>query len=121
MRHNTVMGARERNLINARLSTLSGNERLFRANAGMAWAGVAVKKGAITVIKNARPFHGMPDGFPDLVGWTEVEITPDMVGKTIAIFTAEEVKSDGSKLNTDQERFRDIILRMGGIHRVIPS
>lgn len=112
------MGAQERNLINTRLAGLAPNERLFRANVGVAWAGKAVRKGRLTVIADARPFHGMPEGFPDLVGWTSITITPDMVGQTMAVFTAEEVKATG-KLTAAQERFRELITRMGGIWRVI--
>lgn len=112
------MGAQERNLINTRLAGLAPNERLFRANVGVAWAGKAVRKGRFTVIADARPFHGMPEGFPDLVGWTAVTITPDMVGRTIAVFTAEEVKATG-RLGKLQRAYRDLIVRMGGIHRTI--
>ena len=112
------MGAQERNLINTRLEGLAPNERLFRANVGVAWAGKAVRKGRFTVIADARPFHGMPEGFPDLVGWTEIEITPDMVGRTIAVFTAEEVKATG-RLGKLQRAWRDLIVRMGGVHRII--
>ena len=39
----------------------------------------------------------------DLIGFTKVTITPEMVGKTVAIFTAVEVKKPGWKLN-----FKDI-------------
>lgn len=114
------MGQKERDIINPRLISLADNERLFRSNAGMAWAGNAVRKGDITIIKNARPFHGMPTGWPDLTGWTSVTITPDMVGKTVAIFTAEEVKATGKIIpGSEQDGFREIITRMGGIHRVL--
>jgi ribosomal protein L13 len=41
-----------------------------------------------------------------------------MVGKKIAVFTAEEIKATG-KLSKDQKRFKKIIKRMGGIVRVI--
>jgi len=112
------MGAQERNLINTRLAGLAPNERLFRANVGVAWAGKAVRKGRFTVIADARPFHGMPEGFPDLVGWTAVTITPDMVGQRVAVFTAEEVKATG-RLGKLQRAWRDLIVRMGGIHRTI--
>ena len=60
----------------------------------------------------------MPEGFPDLVGWTEITVTPEMVGRTIAVFTAEEVKATG-RLGKLQRAYRDIILRMGGVHRTI--
>ena len=89
------MGKPERDLINDYLSNLPENMRMFRTNSGMAWAGKSVKKGDITLIKNARVFWGMPEGWPDLTGWTEIEITPDMIGRKIAVFTVVEVKATG--------------------------
>ena len=116
------MGYKEKNLINEYLSNLPENVRMFRTNSGMGWTGKSVKKGDVTLIKNARPFHGMPEGFPDLAGWTEIEITPDMVGRKIAVFTTVEVKATG-KINPEskQGKFRDLILRMGGLHTELKS
>ena len=37
---------------------------------------------------------GLPTGSADLVGWTPVTITPDMVGKTVAVFSSVEVKDE---------------------------
>lgn len=112
------MGKPERDLINDYLSNLPENVRMFRTNSGMAWAGKSTLKGEFRIIKNARPFHGMPEGFPDLTGWTEIEITPDMVGQKIAVFTTVEVKATGKiKPESKQGKFRDLILRMGGLHR----
>ena len=112
------MGTKERDLINIRLSSLQPNERLFRANAGMGWAGRSVKRGKHVIIENAMPFHGMPEGMPDLIGWTTVTITPDMVGQRIAVFTGVEVKATG-KLSEIQDKFRSLILGMGGFHTTL--
>ena len=121
------MGFKEKNLINERLSNLKSNERLFRINAGMGW--IAAKKdtlikknkdGSTTVLlKKARPFWGAPEGWLDLCGWTEIVITPDMVGKNVAVFTFEEGKTGNLKIEKGsmQEKFRDLIIRMGGIFR----
>jgi hypothetical protein len=59
-----------------------------------------------TLYRNRRgmvrlPLGGMfpyglgPNGFPDNVGYTTRVITPDMVGRRVAIFTAIEAKVDG--------------------------
>lgn len=101
------------------LLNLPDNERLFKSRAGMGWQGKHTRKGAFTIIKNAVPFKGMPDGFPDLCGWQSMEITPDMIGSRVAVFTAVEVKTGKQQLKPEQKRFRDIILRMGGIYRVL--
>lgn len=111
------MGAKEKNLINEYLLNLPENVRMFRTNSGMAWAGKSTLKGEFRIIKNARPFHGMPEGWPDLTGWTEIEITPEMVGSKIAVFTAVEAKTGSLKLSDKQNRFKEIIEKMGGIFR----
>jgi len=112
------MGTKERDIINEILRNMPENQRLFRINAGMGWAGRAVKHGNITVIKNAFPFHGAPEGWPDICGWTSVTITPDMVGDTVAVFTGIEVKATG-KTTGAQRALGGIIERMGGVWKVI--
>ena len=115
------MGQKERDIIDDILINLSPERRLFRANCGLGWTGESAWKGKFLIIKNARPFHGMPEGMPDLIGWTETEITPDMVGQRVAIFTGIEIKTGRQKIKpgSDQDKFREIILRMGGRHEVI--
>jgi hypothetical protein len=109
----------ERHRIRERLSNLPDNVRLFRINAGSGWAGEIIKRTADRlVLKNPRPFHGAPNGWPDLAGWETIEITPDMVGSKIAVFLGEEVKVTGT-LNKYQKMFRDCIENMGGIFRVL--
>jgi len=115
------MAAEHQDIINKILKDQPENVRLFQSRAGFAWQGKSVVKGNIRIIKNAVPFHGMPDGFPDLCGWTSVEITPDMIGKTVAVFTAIEVKTGKQVLKKDQRGFRNIIERMGGLYRVLKS
>lgn len=115
------MGFKEKNLINEYLSNLPENMRMFRTNSGMGWAGKSVKKGDITLIKNARPFHGMPEGWPDITGWETIEITPEMVGSKIAVFTAVEAKTGSLKLSDKQNRFKEIIEKMGGRFRELRS
>lgn len=49
----------------------------------------------------------------DLIGWTTVTVTPDMVGQRLAVFTAVEVK-DGSFKGTprnDRERAQEAFLK----------
>ena len=56
----------------------------------------------------------------DLIAITPVVITPDMVGQTIGIFTALEVKAPGWTLRPSdarglaQEKFHDIVKKAGG-------
>jgi hypothetical protein len=60
-------------------------------------------------------------GGSDLIGWTPIEITPDMVGRTIAIFTAVEVKGPKTRTTPDQVNFIERIRADGGIAGVARS
>ena len=111
------MGFKEKNLINEFLSNLPENMRMFRTNSGMGWAGKSVRKGDMIIIKNPFPLHCMPEGWPDITGWETVTITPDMVGQKIAVFSVVEVKTGRLKLSDEQNKFKDLIQRMGGIFR----
>ena len=64
---------------------------------------------------------GLCVGSSDLIGWVPRVITPDMVGKTIAIFTAIEVKAVRGKLTKEQEKFLDAVDASGGIAVVARS
>jgi hypothetical protein len=65
----------------------------------------------------------------DLIGWTPVTVTPEMVGYTIPVFTSREVKEEGlcstAKVNTAhvhaQQKWCDGITKAGGIAGVVDS
>ena len=60
--------------------------------------------------------YGLIKGSSDLIGWTPVVITQDMVGMTVGIFTAIEVKSLKGKGPTEaQENFIRQVNNAGGI------
>lgn len=103
---------------------------LFRVNTGQAWLsglgprGVQRLKDGSVVIQAARPVaigFGMPNGKPlegtsDLIGWTTVDITPEMVGRRVAIFTAIETKESGGGRKRDgQVNFVEQVRKAGGI------
>ena len=54
----------------------------------------------------------------DRIGWTEVIITPDMVGKKIAVFTNIEIKGPGDTLKPGQKKFHNMILSHYGISEI---
>lgn len=56
-----------------------------------------------------------PEGASDLIGYTIQTITPDMVGKQVAIFTAIEVKTPTGKIRPAQKSFIEKISLDGGI------
>ena len=111
---------REAEAIRARLSRLDPErERLFRINCGTAWAGDSIsRRGDMLVIKNPRPLHAAPIGWPDLCGWRTVTVTADMVGQNLAVFVGEEFKITGT-LRPEQRAFRDVLERMGGVYEVV--
>lgn len=105
--------------------------RIFRNNVGTGWVGktqviarsTAVKVGpGDVVIRNARPLRcGLCTGSSDLIGWTRLTITSDMVGNQAAIFTALELKTGDLKTTKEQEAFINTVRKMGGIAAVVRS
>lgn len=108
----------ERERINEIILSLPENVRMFRINAGMGFSGSVVRHDRdMVLLRDPRVFHGAPSGWPDLVGWETVEITPEMVGRKIAVFSAIEVKVTG-RMSKEQKAFREVLLDMGGRHTV---
>jgi hypothetical protein len=72
--------------------------------------------GAYMDAKTGRPVkYGVCNpGGSDLIGWTPVRITPDMVGRTVAVFTAVEVKTPTGRPTPQQLNFIDQVIRAGG-------
>ena len=60
-------------------------------------------------------------GGSDLIGWTPVTITPDMIGRTVAVFTACEVKSVKGKPTDAQVNFIGAVQKAGGFAGVARS
>ena len=51
---------------------------------------------------------------PDLVGWRRVVVTPEMVGRDIAVFVGIEGKTPGTRTTPEQRNFLQQIARWGG-------
>jgi hypothetical protein len=82
---------------------------VFKNNVGMAFKEV---NGVKYPIK-----FGLCEGSSDLIGWTPITITPDMVGKKLAVFTAIEVKlnKNGKYRATEkQKNFINAVKKSGG-------
>lgn len=60
-------------------------------------------------------------GGSDLIGLQRTLITPEMVGRAIAVFVAAEVKRPGVAVPEHQQRFIDFVSRFGGIAGVVRS
>lgn len=92
---------------------------LFRANVGQGWTG-KVQRMHMTpdtntiLLVNPRPFStGLPVGFPDLFGFVPVTITPDMVGRQVAVFAAVEVKQKTGRISVKQRDMLAFLQRQG--------
>jgi hypothetical protein len=110
--------------------------RLFRNSVGSAWTGGVITdkptaKGRVITLLGAQLIafgllvrsatkgktHG---GGSDLLGWTPHVVTLEDVGRTLAIFTAAEVKTDAYQTVTpDQRNFLDAVVRAGGLGFVV--
>jgi VRR-NUC domain. len=86
-----------------RLALSKGPTRLWRNNTG------CLKD------QQGRPVRfGLCEGSADLIGYTTVEVTPEMVGQRIAVFTAVEVKSPTGRATPAQAAFLDHVRQAGG-------
>lgn len=108
-----------------RLAASKAGATLFRQNVGQGWIGRSFKatdqqtvhlEPGDVVIRQARPLHaGLVKGSSDLIGWTPVRITPDMVGRLFALFTAIEVKAARGRVRPEQSTFLGNVTEAGGI------
>ena len=97
--------------------------RLFRNNVGRAWTGnkvVTNKDGSITIF-DPRPFIAGVAGMSDLIGFTPTAVTPEMVGETIAVYTAVEVKTHKGRPTVEQLNFLQFVKDNGGLAGVARS
>lgn len=96
--------------------------RLFRNNSGVLMndVGIPVRFGLGN--ESSKTNKDLKTG--DYIGWTPVTITPEMVGKTLPVFTNMEVKASGFKTRETynknsrehgQNNFNQIVVRAGGI------
>lgn len=82
--------------------------RVFRNNVGTA-----------TTADGRFIRFGLCPGSSDLIGWTEYVIQPQDVGRTVAIFTALEVKTATGRATCQQRQFINAVRRAGGIAAIV--
>jgi len=97
----------------------NGRCRIFRNNVGNGLMANKITQGPrggdFHVTGGRRVQFGLCPGSSDLIGWRSIEITPDMVGKTLAIFCAVEVKTPTGRPTDDQKNFIQQVRAAGGL------
>lgn len=88
----------------------------LRVNSGQFWGGeVLSHDGQMLLLKHPTKIMGAVAGTSDIIGCVPVVITPDMVGQTVAIFAACEVKRPGERPEKHQERYLALMRSRGAI------
>lgn len=80
---------------------------------------IPVKKGDLIVVNPAPVKYGLQVGSGDLVGWEPVKVTPELVGKTIAVFKSVEIKTIKDKIGRDQIIWYFNVRMSGGIAKIL--
>lgn len=95
--------------------------RLFRNHVGEGWHGHVEKEWTehgvkfVLLREPRRVTFGLAPNSPDIVGWRSVVVTPAMVGLTVALFSALEIKTDSGRASKGQQRFLDVVGEAGGL------
>jgi len=94
---------------------------LFRNDCGVGYHGGILKKttGGKRIVIDPKIFsYGLCPGSGDFIGWIPIVITPDMVGRKVAVFSSVEVKTEHDRLSDRQRVWNRAINRDGGIAEV---
>jgi len=98
--------------------------RVFRNNVGNAYQGTPLtcKPGESLVLRAWRRIqYGLFPGSGDLIGWRSIVVTPEMVGKRVAVFVSIECKSETGREQGNQIVWRSRVCEAGGIAGVARS
>lgn len=73
-------------------------------------------RAVVTLAKQLRPMQAglQANGSSDLIGAMPVVVTQDMVGETIAVFCAVEVKTATGTVQPEQRDFVSFVEKIGG-------
>lgn len=101
----------------------SDDIRLFNNPVGQAWLGKAYPgtTGAVVIKEAARVAFGLQKGSGDLIGWKSITVTPDMVGRKLAVFLSIETKASKGKVRPDQHNWAAQVRKAGGLAGIARS
>lgn len=75
--------------------------------------------GRLRDVTGAWVAYGLCVGSSDVIGWTRVTVTPEMVGREVAVFTAFECKVGRRVTTVEQGAFLATVKAQGGIAAVV--
>lgn len=109
--------------VEIQLAFNKGRRRLWRNDNGICYQARNISrcKDSMILVDPKVMHYGLCKDSSDLVGFTSVTITPEMIGAEIAIFTAIEVKSEEGRLTEGQSNFIKMVNNFGGISFVARS
>jgi hypothetical protein len=93
-----------------RLACSRGPVRLWRNNVGR----LLDQQGRMVTF-------GLCPGSADLIGYSTVTITPEMVGQAVAVFAAVEVKTPTGRVRPEQTAWLDHVTAAGGLAGIARS
>lgn len=91
--------------------------RVFRNTVGEGYVGKRIQSPPdLVILRNAsRLSFGLQVGSHDLIGWRSMVVTPEMIGRRLAIFLGGEIKTDVGNLSSEQRNFHRNLLEAGGL------
>lgn len=91
--------------------------RLFRNHVGFGYSGKVLRRSNhLLQLSNYYPVtFGLHVGSSDLIGWRSVVITPEMVGRRVAIFAGVEIKTPNDTVKPGQRLWDINVRKAGGI------
>jgi len=93
-----------------RLACSRGRVRLWRNNTGR----LRDERGQLVTF-------GLCPGSADLIGYRSITVTADMVGTTLAVFAAVEVKAPTGRPTPEQAAFLEHVAAAGGLAGIARS
>lgn len=91
--------------------------RVFRNNVGQAWTGERRRQadGSLLLRRPIPVDFGLCKGSSDLIGFVPVTVTPEMVGRRVAVFLAIETKDETGRPTPEQRQWIEFINSHGGL------
>lgn len=103
--------------------------RMYRNNVGSGWAGpgftlrpgqtYTAKGGERVITVPSFIEFGLIKGSGDGIGYDSITVTPEMVGRKIAVFASIETKAGKGRAAKEQAAWRDQVRAAGGIAIII--